>query len=103
VLKKGSSGEAERISPVTTDCWGGNPYSHDELREVADKYGGISSATSVNVALGEGRTSSVTINSVSMSGDEFCKAFNLRAPGNMRIPQWSGAGCSGAFFNIEKK
>ncbi len=103
VLKKGSSSEAERVSPVTTDCWGGNPYSHDELRDVADKYGGISSATSVNVALGNGRTNSVTINGVSMSGDEFCKAFNLRAPGNMRIPQWSGAGCSGAFFNIEKK
>lgn len=103
VLKNGSGNEAERVSPVTTECWGGNPYNHGELRDVAGKYGGISSANSVNVALGNGRTNSVTINGISMSGDEFCKAFNLRAPGNMRIPQWSGASCSGAFFNIEKK
>lgn len=103
VLKKGSSSETERISPVTTDCWGGNPYSHSELRDVASKYGGLSSANSVSVSLGTGKTNSVSINGVSMSGDEFCKAFNLRAPGNLRIPQWSGNGCVGAFFNIEKK
>lgn len=103
VLKNGSSGESERISPVTTSCWGGNPYSLSELRDVAGKYGGIGAASSVSVSLGEGKTNSVTIGGVSMSGDEFCKAFNLRAPGNMRIPQWSGASCSGAFFNIERK
>jgi peptidoglycan hydrolase CwlO-like protein len=103
VLKKGSSSEAERISPVTTSCWGGNPYSHGELKDVADKYGGISSANSVSVSQGNGKTSSVSINGVSMSGDEFCKAFNLRAPGNMRIPQWSGSSCGNAFFNVEKK
>lgn len=103
VLKKGSSSETERISPVTTSCWGGNPYSHSELRDVAKQYGGISEASSVSVTLGDGRTSKVTISGVSMSGDEFCKAFNLRAPGNMRIPQWSGSSCGGAFFNIERK
>lgn len=102
VLKKGSTGEAERITPVS-NCWGGNPYSLGELKDVAGKYGGISAATSVSVTQGNGKTNSVTINGVSMSGDEFCKAFNLRAPGNLRIPQWSGASCSGAFFNIEKK
>lgn len=103
VLKNGSGGETERISPVTTSCWGGNPYSISELRDVASQYGGISSANSVSVSQGEGRTSSVKINGVSMSGDDFCRAFNLRAPGNLRIPQWSGASCSGAFFNVEKK
>jgi hypothetical protein len=103
VLKNGSGGEGERITPVTTSCWGGNPYSHGELRDVASKYGGISAATSVSVSLGDGQTNSVTINGVSMSGNEFCKAFNLRAPGNMRIPQWSGNSCGGAFFNIERK
>lgn len=103
VLTKGNFGETERISPVTTDCWGGNPYSHGELRDVASKYGGLSSANSVSVSLGDGRTNTININGVSMSGDQFCKAFNLRAPGNMRIPQWSGSSCSGAFFNIEKK
>ena len=103
VLKNGSGGEGERITPVTTSCWGGNPYSHGELRDVASKYGGISAATSVSVSLGDGQTNSVTINGVSMSGNEFCKAFNLRAPGNMRIPQWSGNSCGGAFFNVERK
>lgn len=103
VITKGNSGEAERISPVTTSCWGGNPYSLGELRDVAGKYGGISSANSLSVSLGDGKTNTVTINGVSMSGDQFCKAFNLRAPGNLRIPQWSGSSCSGAFFNIEKK
>lgn len=103
VLTNGNSSETERISPVTTDCWGGNPYSHAELRDVASKYGGISSANSVSVSLGDGRTNSININGVSVSGDQFCKAFNLRAPGNLRIPQWSGNSCGGAFFNIEKK
>ncbi len=103
VLKNGSGGETERISPVTTECWGGNPYSLGELKDVASKYGGISSANSVGVSQGNGSTSSVNINGVNMSGNEFCKAFNLRAPGNMRIPQWSGSSCGGAFFNIEKK
>ncbi len=98
VLKKGSSNEAKRISPVTTSCWGGDPYSHSELREVAKKHGGISSATSVSVKQSNGSTSTVTINGISMSGAEFKKAFNLRAPGNLRIPQ-----SSFAFFNIEKK
>jgi peptidoglycan hydrolase CwlO-like protein len=98
VLTKGSSSEAEKISPVTTSCWGGDPYSHSELREVAKKYGGISSANSVSVKQGNGTTTTVTINGVSMSGAEFKKAFNLRAPGNLRIPQ-----SSFAFFNIEKK
>ena len=103
VISKGSSSEAERVSPVTTSCWGGNPYSHGELRDVAGRYGGLSSASSVSVSQGDGKTNTVTINGVSMSGDQFCKAFNLRAPGNLRIPQWSGSSCGGAFFNIEKK
>lgn len=103
VITKGNSGEAERVSPVTTSCWGGNPFSMSELRDVASKYGGISSANSLNISLGEGKTNTVTINGVSMSGDQFCKAFNLRAPGNLRIPQWSGSSCNGAFFNIQKK
>lgn len=103
VLKNGSGGETERISPVTTECWGGNPYSLSELRDVASKYGGISAANSVSVTLGDGRTTNVNIGGVSMNGDDFCRAFNLRAPGNLRIPQWSGSSCSGAFFNIERK
>ncbi len=98
VITRGTSQEAERISPVTTSCWGGNPYSHDELREVASKYGGLGSANSVTVTQGNGSTNSVTINGISMNAIEFKKAFNLRAPGYVRIPQTGFA-----FFNIEHK
>lgn len=87
-----------RITPTTTGCWGGNPYSQEELRKLVEGKGGISSATSVSVSLGNGNTNTVTINGVSMSGTEFKTAFNLRAPGYVRIPQTGFA-----FFNIEKK
>ncbi len=104
VLKHGNSSETGRISPVG-GCHGGDGYSMSELRSVASRHpnGGMSSASSVSVSLGDGRTNSVSINGVSMSGDEFCKAFNLRAGGNLRIPQWSGSPCGNAFFNVERK
>lgn len=87
-----------RITPVTTSCWGGNPYSMEELRSLVSGKGGISSATSVSVSQGNGSTNSITINGITFGGDEFKKAFNLRAPGYLSIPQ-----SSFAFFNIEKK
>lgn len=90
--------DTSRITPVTTACWGGNPYSMDELRNLTSGKGGISSATSVSVSQGNGSTNSVNINGVSLSGDEFKKAFNLRAPGYLSIPQ-----SSFAFFNVERK
>lgn len=87
-----------RITPVTTSCWGGNPYSMDELRNLVSGNGGISSASSVSVSQGNGSTGNVNVDGVSLSGDDFKRAFNLRAPGYLSIPQ-SGF----AFFNIEKK
>ena len=103
VALKAGGIDTSRIIPVTTSCWGGNPYSMDELKNLVSGKGGITNATSVSVSLGDGRTNSVTINGVNLSGDEFCKAFNLRAPGYVRIPQWSGSACGGAFFNIQRK
>lgn len=97
-LRDSSGIDTGRITPVTTGCWGGNPYAMDELRSVTAGKGGISIATSVSVSQGNGTTSSVTINNVTMSGEEFKKAVALRAPGYVRIPQ---TGFS--FFNIEKK
>jgi peptidoglycan hydrolase CwlO-like protein len=87
-----------RITPVTTSCWGGNPYSMDELRNLTAGKGGIASANSVSVSQGNGSTASVTINGITLSGADFKRAFNLRAPGYLSIPQ-SGF----AFFNIEQK
>lgn len=87
--------DTSRITPVSS-CWGGNPYSMSELRSIVP--GSISSATSVSVSQGNGNTSSVTINGVTLSGEDFKRAFNVRAPGRLSIPQ-SGF----AFFNIERK
>lgn len=98
VALKTSGIDTGRITPVTTSCWGGNPYSMDELRNLVSGNGGISQATSVTVTQGNGSTNSVTINGVNLSGEDFKRAFNLRAPGYLSIPQ-SGF----AFFNIEKK
>jgi peptidoglycan hydrolase CwlO-like protein len=89
----------DRITPVTTSCWGGNPYSHEELKNVAQQYGGISSISSIYVTQGNGSTNEVVINgSIHLSGTEFKQAFNLRAPGYLMIPQKGFA-----FFNIESK
>jgi peptidoglycan hydrolase CwlO-like protein len=88
--------DTSRITPITTSCWGGNPYSMSELRSLVS--GSISSATSVSVTQGNGSTNNVTVNGISFSGSEFKTAFNLRAPGYLSIPQ-NGF----AFFNIERK
>ncbi len=98
IALKTSGIDTGRITPVTTSCWGGNPYSMDELRNLVSGNGGISSANSANVTQGNGTTNSVTINGVTLSGEDFKRAFNLRAPGHLSIPQ-SGFN----FFNIEKK
>jgi peptidoglycan hydrolase CwlO-like protein len=89
----------DRVTPVTTSCWGGNPYSFEELRQKAN---GPSKVNSVSVIQGNGYTVKVIFQTdkgqIELTGDEFKTAFNLRAPGYLRIPQ-SGY----AFFNIEKK
>lgn len=90
--------DTSRITPVTTSCWGGNPYSMSELRDLVSGKGGISSANSVTVSQGNGSTNSVTINGVTINGADFKRAFNLRAPGYLSIPQ-SGF----AFYNIQRK
>lgn len=98
-LKNSDGIDTNRIAPVTTSCWPGtNPYSVDELRNLVSGKGGISSADGVSVSQGNGNTGNVTINGVSLSGEDFKRAFNLRAPGYLSIPQ-SGF----AFFNVEKK
>ncbi len=94
VVYKGG-GDVSRVSPVDVSCWGGNPYSVGELASI----GGYSSASSVSVVYSNsGSTQTVTFStnkgSVSISGEEFKKAFNLRAPGYI--------GLKSGLFNIEK-
>ena len=91
VWKKGSGSDRNRISPVTTGCWGGDPYSHGKMKDRADElgtaYSGVSGA-SVDIS-NSGKTAKITFStnngSVSIDGDEFKTVFNLRAPGYVSI------------------
>lgn len=91
VWANGSSGEKDHISPVTTSCWGGNPYSIDEMRNKADKYGkGYKKVYNVNVDISNGGyTSKVTLSTdqgtISIDGQTFKTVYNLRAPSYVAI------------------
>lgn len=94
VLNKGG-GDVSRVSPIDKSCWGGNPYSVGELSSI----GGFNSVDSASVIYSNsGYTQSVTFStnkgSVTVNGDEFKKALNLRAPGYL--------GLKSSLFNIEK-
>ncbi|HPS40655.1 MAG TPA: SpoIID/LytB domain-containing protein [Candidatus Woesebacteria bacterium] len=94
VMYKGG-GDSSRVTPESS-CWGGNPYSKSDLRNI----GGYSSVSEVSVNYSDnGTTANVTFQtnkgSVTINGNEFYKTFNLRAPA--RISLKSG------LFNIEKK
>lgn len=93
VLYGGAGGDTSRILPIS--CWGGNPYSMSDLRNI----GGYTSVSNVSVIYNNGgytQTVNITSNkgSESVSGEEFKKAFNLRAPGFI--------GIKSTLFNIEK-
>jgi peptidoglycan hydrolase-like amidase len=88
-------GDGGRVTPIGS-CWGGNPYSMDELRGI----GGYTSVSGVSVTYSDGgTTANVTFQtnkgSASITGVDFKKAFNLRAPGNVALKS--------GLFNIEKK
>jgi peptidoglycan hydrolase CwlO-like protein len=94
----------ERVTPITTACWGGNPYSMDELRQKAGG-DGISSVSSINVLQGNGVTNTVIFQTDKgqreLTAAQFRDAVNVRAPGYIAIPQGSNFGTP--FFNIEHK
>lgn len=102
-LVQGKDGvDGGRITPVTTSCWGGNPYSKDELRDLANsKAGGaVTSVSSASVSYaGDGKTANVSFGtnkgSISVSGADFKTIFNLRAPGYVSIRS--------PLYNIERK
>ncbi len=90
VYTKGSSGEKGHITP-RSECWGGDPYSLDEMAEKADKYGNkYTSVSGVDETVSSsGYTSTVTFQtnngSVSFDGATLKTVFNLRAPGYVAI------------------
>lgn len=100
--------DTNRIVPVTINTCniggGGNPYSMEELRNLANNSGGaVTSISSVTVNHNENaQTATVRFQTnrgeISIPGSEFKSTFNIRAPGYLRIPQ-----SSFAFFNIEHK
>jgi hypothetical protein len=95
VVLFGGGGDSSRVTPEGP-CWGDNPYSKEELRAI----GGYTSVSDVSVTYGNnGVTANVTFQtnkgSVTINGNDFYKAFNLRAPG--RIALKSG------LYNIERK
>jgi peptidoglycan hydrolase-like amidase len=98
-----------RIVPVHDGCHSsGNPYSHTELRMLAEKP--VSSISSVSVSSSNGFTTGIifstnagTVSIINTKEDpeavnRFKTVYNLRAPGYLRIPQ-SGF----VHINIEKK
>ena len=94
VLNNGG-GDASRVSPLDTGCWGGNPYSVGELQGI----GGYSSVSGVSVVYSNsGSTQQVSFSTnkgtVNISGGDLKKAFNLRAPGYV--------GIKSSLFNIER-
>ena len=91
-----------RITPITTSCWGGNPYSIAEVRNLADSAGGgqVTSISGVSVSYStDGKTANITFSTnrgdISISGFDFKQIFNLRAPGYISIKS--------PLYNIEKR
>lgn len=99
VLVKNNQAD-DRILPLG-GCASGNPYSIGDLRsKAAGMGGGFGSVSGVSVSYSDGGfTANVRFEtdkgSVEMSGDDFKKAFNLRAPGWISLKS--------RLFNIEKK
>jgi peptidoglycan hydrolase-like amidase len=93
--------QTDRISPVDTSCWPGNPFSYSEMRDKANNHGGaVTSVGSVTVVYSDGgATATVSFSTnkgtVSVSGNDFKTLFNLRAPGYVSIKS--------PLYNIETK
>lgn len=93
--------DRDRISPVDTSCWSGNPLSVSEMRDKANSLGGaVTSISSASVVYSEsGNTANVTFftnrGTMTISGGDFKTIFNLRAPGYVSIKS--------PLFNIERK
>jgi len=87
VWRKGSSSDKDNISPVVNNCFGGNPYSMDKMKDRAEDLGeSYSSVSDVDVEIGNnGRTAKVTFSTnrgkITIEGEVFKTVANLRAPG----------------------
>ncbi len=99
-----NGGDMSGIFPEDVrSCYGGsdNPWSKDRLAQEADKHGGrVTSVSSVSVKHSSGGVTDQVVlqtnrGQVTISGANFKKAFNLRAPGTIALKS--------GLFNVEKK
>lgn len=96
-----SGDQADRISPIDTSCWPGNPFSYSEMKDKAGSHGGaVTSVGTVSVSYSnDGVTANLSFatnrGSFSISGSDFKTIFNLRAPGYVSIKS--------PLYNIETK
>lgn len=96
-----SGQDKDRISPVDTGCWSGNPFSRSEMKDKANQNGGaVNSVSGVSVVYSDsGVTANITFStnrgSVTLSGSDFKTIFNLRAPGYVSIKS--------PLYNVEQK
>jgi peptidoglycan hydrolase-like amidase len=95
-----NGGDASGILPIST-CLGSTGWSREQMAQEADNHGGkVTSVSGVSVNHSQsGVTSQVTFStskgSVSISGENFVKVFNLRAPGAIHLKS--------GLFNVERK
>ena len=95
-----AGGDASGILPITT-CLGSTGWSASQMASEADKHGGrvtsVSGATTTHSQSGVTSQVSFSTNrgTVNISGAQFVKVFNLRAPGAIHLKS--------GLFNIEKK
>lgn len=86
--------QTDKPNPEGTDTW-----DESKVKSELSARGGtpINSVTDifVGVDFGSGRTTSVSVNGQTISGDDFKNYFNLRAPSNIQIV--------GPLFNVEKR
>lgn len=96
-----SGDQSDRVSPVDTSCWPGNPFSYSEMKDKANNHGGaVTSVGTVSVTYSnDGTTANVSFatnrGSISISGSDFKTIFNLRALGYVSIKS--------PLYNIETK
>ena len=83
---------------VTTSCWGGNPYSHAELRERANGY---SSVSSVSVIQGNGLTNEIVFQT--NKGEKDLVGLILKLLLILRARETANSSKRICLFNIERK
>lgn len=87
--------QPDKPHPYGGEVWDENRVKQELLSRGITPLNNASSVSISGVDWGIGKTTQVTINGVSFSGEEFKDFFNLRAPANIQIV--------GPLYNVERK